>query len=285
MTDLQRDACWLEGRDLRLAAAVTLAVALLAAGLPCGAQPAAKAADSQVDAAAIQAFTQRMRTLYPQTRIDELRATETPGLFEVVMGPNIAYIDASARYWTFGHRYDMVERRDITAARLAGLDKVDMATLPMDAALKTVRGSGKRVLHVFADPNCGYCKQLERSLAQLSDITVYTYLLPILSQDSIDKASAIWCAPQREAAWRAWMLDGVTPGAARACATPNATVAAVARRLHIEATPTLIAADGRKAPGAMPTAELLSWLDAVDTPVATRATSGATSVKSLAPAN
>lgn len=298
--DVPEPDCWLDLPDLRLAAITTLALAMLAAVLPAAAQDKQAKADRQVPspirdqptvpdaqrARAAQTFAATLRALFPETRIDEVRPTETPGLYEVVMGPNIAYIDASGRYWTFGHRYDMVERRDVTAPRLAAITRssgsaapaIDTGTLPIAAALKTVRGNGRRVLHVFADPNCGYCKQLELTLTQLSDVTVYTYLLPILSQDSVDKATAIWCAADREAAWQAWMLEGVAPAGARDCPTPTDKVASAARRLRIDATPTLIAADGRKALGAMPPEELVAWLEGGDGSATARAASVKTQV-------
>jgi thiol:disulfide interchange protein DsbC len=295
MTEHPVSESWLDLGDLRRVAVGILALALLAAVLPVSAQDrpdrpdrperraAAVVGESRHtrDTQSAQAFATRLRTLFPETRIDEVIATETPGLFEVVMGPNIAYIDASGRYWTFGHRYDMVERRDMTAPRLAVAGKVDVASLPLDAALKTVKGNGQRVLHVFADPNCGYCKQFEHSLSQVKDVTVYTYLLPILSQDSVAKAAAIWCATDRVEAWRAWMLDGLVPAKAQDCVTPTDQVMALARSLRIDATPTLIAADGRKAPGAMPAEELMAWLDAGATPVAERKTS----IKAMKPQN
>ena len=269
---------WLDWRDLRLVAVATVALALLVAVMPAAAQHKLTTRAT----VATQAFAAKLRGLFPETRIDAVRPTETAGLYEVVMGPNIAYIEASGRYWTFGHRYDMVERRDVTAARLAAITNsgrdaagaasaVDISALPLTAALKTVHGNGRRVLHVFADPNCGYCKQLELGLARLNDITVYTYLLPILSQDSVDKAAAVWCATDREAAWQAWMLKGVAPAGARDCPTPADKVAAVAQRLRIDATPTLIAGDGRKALGVMSPEELVAWLDAGDTSAAARA--------------
>jgi thiol:disulfide interchange protein DsbC len=248
-------------RDFVFAALATLAVALVAVGLPAHAQETKNGAQTG-SAKTVQGFAVKLRALYPATRIDEVYATATPGIFEVVMGPNVAYIDASGRYWTFGHRYDMVERRDLTAPRLAEAGKVDTSIFPVDAAIKTVKGNGKRVVYVFADPNCGYCKQLERSMSQLTDVTVYTYMLPILSQESVDKANAIWCSPVREDAWRAWMLDGVAPKSTPGCATPTSRVSEIAKRLRIEATPMLITADGRKAPGAMPAEELTAWLDA-----------------------
>lgn len=222
--------------------------------------PTPRTADGE--AQRLASFTQRLRAQYPQTRIDEVRRTETPGLFEVVMGPNVAYIESSGRYWYFGHRYDMLERKDLTAPRIAEAARVDVATLPTEHALKEVRGTGRRIVYVFADPNCGYCKQLERTLAHVQDLTVYTYPLPILSQDSVDKAAAIWCSPDRNAAWKAWMLDNQPPAAASNCATPIDQITQLARRHRIDATPTLVAVDGRKLPGAVSAAELTAWLDA-----------------------
>lgn len=266
-------------RDFVFAALATVAVALVAVGLPAHAQ-VTKTAVLTGSAKTVQGFAAKLRALYPATRIDEVYATATPGIFEVVMGPNVAYVDDSGRYWTFGHRYDMVERRDLTAPRLAEAGKVDTSSLPLDAAIKVVKGNGKRVVYVFADPNCGYCKQLERSMSQLTDVTVYTYMLPILSPESVDKANAIWCSPVREDAWRAWMLDGVAPKSTQSCATPTSKVSEIAKRLRIEATPMLIAADGRKAPGAMPTEELTAWLDAAQVGTARTA-----SIKTQVPPN
>lgn len=270
MTDCRCDLRRRASHDLHGPARVWLIAALLAcalilvpfAGSAQDMPQGGAARGMQRDAPRVQAFEQKLRAQYPQTRIDEIRPTETPGLYEVVMGPNIAYIDASGRYWYFGHRYDMVERKDLTAPRLAELGRLDPASLPVESALKAVKGNGKRALYVFADPNCGYCKQLERTLSQLTDVTVYTFMLPILSQDSTDKVNAIWCAGDRMAAWKAWMLDNQAPANVAGCATPTEQVAQLARKYRIDATPTLIAGDGRKAPGAMPAAELTAWLDA-----------------------
>ena len=70
-------------------------------------------------------------------------------------------------------------------------------TLPLDQAIKIVRGNGSRKIAIFEDPNCGYCKRFERDLAGVNDITVYVFLYPILSPDSMEKSKAIWCSADR----------------------------------------------------------------------------------------
>jgi thiol:disulfide interchange protein DsbC len=104
---------------------------------------------------------------------------------------------------------------------------------------------------VFADPDCPYCRQLESVLRQRDDLTVYTFLLPL------DKAKAIWCAKNKDVAWREWMSEGTLPAAQADCDT-----AALDRNLafggrhQIRGTPTLVFADGTRATGASSALEL-----------------------------
>jgi thiol:disulfide interchange protein DsbC len=218
------------------------------------AQPSAK--DVEVDA-----FAARLKVLYPATRFDMVTRATVPNLYEVTMGKNVAYVEPSGRYFLFGHVWDMQARKDLTADRKTALDKVDPSALPKELAIRSVRGSGRRVLYVMADPQCGYCRQLERALAEVDDVSVYTFVLPILGLESRRLAADVWCAPDREAAWRDWMLRSVAPPAARpGCDTPFAAIERLAESMGIAATPALVAMDGRKYAGALPAAELNAWL-------------------------
>ncbi len=218
------------------------------------------------DAAAVQ---DTLRTLYPATRVDQVVASAIPGLFEVTMGPNVAYIDRSGRYFVFGHLYDMRTQRDLTAERKDGLGRVDFAALPLADAIKTVTGAGRRVVAVFSDPDCPYCKALERELAQIDDLTVYTFLYPLAAMhpEARSRAVAVWCAPDRAAAWRALMQEGKAPPVAE-CAHPVERNVALAESLNIRGTPTLVAPDGRVRPGAGPASEIAAWLTRGAAPVA-----------------
>ena len=140
--------------------------------------------------------------------------------------------------------------QNLTQKRLSELNAISWNDLPLDAAFKTVHGNGKRVLAVFVDPNCPYCKHFEKELVKVDDITVYTFLFPILSQDSHQKAQAIWCSADKSKAWSDWMLNGKVPAAAN-CATPIAENLAFARKNNITGTPTLIFANGQRVPGAI----------------------------------
>lgn len=203
-----------------------------------------------------------LKKMYPATTFKEVNRTVVPGIYEVVMGQNIAYVEQSGRYFFFGRLFDMQKQSDLTAAKLDEANKIDIGQLPLGDAIKTVKGNGSRTLYVFSDPDCPYCKQLENNLGGLSDVTIYTFLFPIegLHPQAKGKAIAVWCSKDRAGAWDALMKQGVVPQA-QSCANPVDRNIALADRFGISGTPTLIAADGRKLPGAASADRISQWLD------------------------
>jgi thiol:disulfide interchange protein DsbC len=214
-------------------------------------------------AAAQEALAVTLKRLYPGTSFDAVGPSSVKGLAEVVMGANVAYVDETGRYFIFGRLYDMREQRDLTAERLDRLTRVDFTALPLEAAIVAVKGGGARKLAVFSDPDCPYCRTLERELATLDDVTIYTFLYPIeaLHPAAARKAVAIWCAPDRAAAWADLMLRGIEPPPA-SCVNPIRANLALGARLRIQGTPTLLAGDGRRSVGAQSAGELDAWLRA-----------------------
>ena len=205
-----------------------------------------------------------LKRLYPGTAFDAVASSPVPGLSEVVMGTNVAYVDASGRYFLFGRLFDMQTQRDLTAERIEHLSAIDFGVLPLEAAIKTVRGTGSRVLAVFSDPDCPHCRTLEHALGTLEDVTVYTFLYPVeaLHPGARDKAIAVWCSPDRSRVWSNLMLRGAVPPSA-SCSHPIDRIAALAANLRVLGTPTLFAGDGRRAVGAQSGPELDAWLRAV----------------------
>jgi thiol:disulfide interchange protein DsbC len=206
-------------------------------------------------------IAQRLQSLYPATRFGEVNTTPWPGVFEVVMGANLAYVDETGQYFLFGHLYDMKAQRDITAERKDSLARIDFAALPLADALKEVRGSGSRTFAIFSDPDCPYCRRLEAEIKGLTDVTIYTFLMPIASlhPDARSKAIAVWCSKDRIAAWHAlmWRDEKVE---AKECPHPVDRNVALGERLGVSGTPTLVAADGRVLPGAASSAQIEAWL-------------------------
>jgi thiol:disulfide interchange protein DsbC len=143
---------------------------------------------------------------------------------------------------------------------------VKFENLPLESAFKIVRGNGSRKVAIFADPNCGYCKRFERDLLAITDITVYTFLFPILAADSMEKSKQVWCSSDRGQAWIDMMTKNVAPKGDGKCDTAAIDKAlAFGKEKRITGTPTIIFENGERAPGALPVAEFEKRLAAVKT--------------------
>jgi len=186
-------------------------------------------------------------------KIDEVSKTPIPGLFEVRIGTDIFYTDDDGDHLIEGQMIDTKTRANLTEARVAKLTAIDFAALPLKDALVWKQGSGARKLVVFADPNCGYCKKFEKDLQAVKDVTVYTFLYPILGGDSPEKSKNIWCSKDNTKAWRDWMIEGTAPMKAMGQCDTGALArnAALGRKHKINGTPALVFEDGKRVPGAM----------------------------------
>lgn len=183
---------------------------------------------------------------------DEVLPTPIPGVYEVRSGATVFYTDRNGDYVIRGDMLDTRRKKNLTEAHLAKVSVIDFSKLPLQDAVVSTLGRGTRKLAVFADPECPYCKQLEAMLRERDDITVYTFLMPILGPDSLDKAKAVWCANDRGVAWRDWMRDGTVPIAQPGCDTSALDRnLALGRKQAIRATPMLVFQDGARSGGAM----------------------------------
>ena len=195
------------------------------------------------------------------TQIDEVRATPMPGLYEVRIGNDLLYSDAEGNYLIQGTLLDTRERRNLTEERIEKLTAIDFKDLRLEHAFTIVRGDGTRKLAVFEDPNCPYCKRFERDLEKIDNITIHTFLIPILGPDSTEKSRRIWCSADRGKAWDDWMLRDVAPPSGPACDTAALDAnLAFARKHNITGTPTLVFTDGRRVPGAINAQQIAQML-------------------------
>jgi thiol:disulfide interchange protein DsbC len=172
------------------------------------------------------------------------------GLYEVVIEGEILYVDEPVNYVFAGHVFNTQTQENVTARRSEEVLRVDFSSLPLDLAFKVVRGDGSRQVAIFEDPNCPYCKRLEADLRTLQNTTIYVFLYPILSDDSVLKSTQVWCSKDPPGAWARLMLAGQQLERARdGCKTPIEDLLELGHKLHVTGTPTLIFADGRRAPG------------------------------------
>lgn len=191
--------------------------------------------------------------------ITQINKSPVNGLYEVVTTDHIFYADESGQYLIDGSLFDLNNRRNVTEARARQLFAVDFNHLPFELAIKKVKGNGSRKLAYFTDPNCGYCKKLERELRNVNDVTLYLFLYPIF-EGSADKVRAVWCSKDRTKAWDSLMLSGMQPVSEK-CDTPTDKVLELGKKLKVNGTPALIFANGVINPGYMPAADLEKALD------------------------
>jgi len=190
---------------------------------------------------------------FPGAKIESLRKTPYLGLYEALVGGELFYTDEKAEYFFFGHIVDTKSRTSVTNERLQEIKaarRVPLDTLPLEFAIKIVKGNGERKLAVFTDPNCPYCKQLEKELVNITDITIYTLLYPVL-RGSLELSTSIWCAQDQIKAWDDFMLRGITPKT-NDCETPIPTLLKSGQENRVTGTPTLIFADGSIVGGMIP---------------------------------
>ena len=232
-----------------LACSGTAALAQNASAVP--AAPSADAAPASPDIAAIRsALGQR----FPGAQINHVAKSSYFGLYEVMLDDNLVYTDASAAYIFVGSMYDTATKQNLTEARSRKLNRVAVDKLPYELAFKRVKGDGSRKLVIFSDADCPFCHRLETEIKGLDNVTIYTFLFPIdqLHPNAAKKSKQIWCSADKAQAWDAFFASGKLPDNKGDCGDPVAKTQALGQSLRINATPTLIFADGTMVPGALP---------------------------------
>jgi thiol:disulfide interchange protein DsbC len=211
--------------------------------------------------AGVNEIRQSLQSKFPGIgNIEHIVKTPYAGLYEVVIGDQLLYTDDQGEYIFDGSVIDAKTRRDLSEERRRVLFAVDFDKLPLDLALKEVKGNGKRKLAIFTDPNCPYCKRLEKELSGVTDVTLYLYLYPIFP-GSHEIVRNVLCSKDPVKSWNDWMLKKIRPANA-VCKTQTDKVMALGQKLHVNGTPNLIFGNGIQAPGFLPADELEKNLNA-----------------------
>lgn len=198
--------------------------------------------------------------------IESVKKLPRGGLYEVVVrgpeGPVLLYTDAAAEVVLFGKLYDSATGVNVTQARMRELTTIEWSSLPFHWAISRNRGDGRKQIAIFADPSCGFCERFERNLAWLDDVSVHVFMYPIIKPESVRRAKAVWCSPDRAKAWNDLMLERIEATAAPDCDNPIDQLVALGRRLGVRETPTWFLRTGEMHTGAVSMADLIPLLEA-----------------------
>ncbi len=219
-----------------LLSALLSAMFMLAIALPVAADPAVKKA---------------FETRYPEIKIENITKAGFGNLWEIYAGGDVIYTDDKVTFLLIGNLIDVKTRENVTEARMRKLSAIKFNELPLEQALKTVIGNGSRRLAVFSDPYCGYCKRFEPDILGLKDVTIYTFLYPIIRPESVVVTKKVWCSKDRVKAWQDLMLRNTDPTAPQTCDNPIDQVVELGRRLRVTGTPTTFFEDGERVAGAL----------------------------------
>jgi thiol:disulfide interchange protein DsbC len=235
-----------------LATTIAAAALAFAVALPAAAQSAAaKAPAPTADAAAVKKLIEER---FPGVQVRHIAKAPFLGLYEAMFDDQMVYVDPKAAYIFVGNVYDTKTKTNLTERKARELNRIAWSELPLNLAIRKVKGNGSRRLAVFSDADCPFCQRLEETLKGIDDVTVYTFLYPIdqLHPDAARKSKLIWCAPDKAKAWDEFFVSGKLPDNKGECDNPIAATQALGQKLRVTATPTLVFADGTIVPGALP---------------------------------
>lgn len=210
------------------------------------------------------AIRKALQVKFPEANSLAIGKITAGNLYEVVAdGEFIFYTDDKVNFILHGNLFDGKSQRNLTENRMRELQKAQFDKLPFDSAIKVVKGNGKRVVAVFSDVDCPFCRRLEGELAKVTDVTIYTFLYPIdsLHPNAAQKSKAVWCSPDRAKAWDDLINKGIEPKNPGTCETPLPKVLELGNRLGVRGTPALFFADGRRVPGLAPAEQLEKFLN------------------------
>jgi thiol:disulfide interchange protein DsbC len=255
---------------LGVALAVPVAFAQQAAAPAQSAAPgSSSAASSAAPSSDVAALKKLLEQKFPGAEIRYIAKSPYHGLYEAMFGDQMIYTDRKADQIIVGSIYDTTTKTNLTEAKLRKLNRVDISKLPMELAFKRVKGDGSRQLIMFSDADCPFCHRLEKEIKNLDNVTIYTFLFPIdtLHPDAANKSRRIWCAPDKVKAWDEFFATGKLPDNAGNCGDPVEQTQALGNALKVNATPTLIFADGTMIPGALQLAQIEKEMAAAEAEV------------------
>ena len=210
---------------------------------------------SSLSLANVDTVKSNLSKQHPKLNIENIQATDMKGIYSGSMDGQVVYLGEDAQHILVGSMYRLSDQKNLTQDLVLKQNSIDWKKLPLQDAVKSVRGNGKRQIAIFSDPNCPYCKQLEAELSKLNDVTIYTFIYPIKTQ-SIAISKQVFCEKDPALAWSNLISKGIQPSSKKTCANPVERNLSLGKSLGLTGTPAIIFSNGFKVMGSHPAQEI-----------------------------
>ena len=210
---------------------------------------------SSLSLANVDTVKSNLTKQHPKLKIENIQTTDMKGIYSGSMDGQVVYVGEDAQHILVGSMYRLSDQKNLTKDLVLKQNSIDWKKLPLQDAVKSVRGNGKRQIAIFSDPNCPYCKQLETELSKLNDVTIYTFIYPIKNQ-SIAVSKQVFCEKDSALAWSNLISKGIQPSSKKTCANPIERNLSLGKSLGLNGTPAIIFSNGFKVMGSHPAQEI-----------------------------
>ena len=210
---------------------------------------------SSLSLANVDTVKSNLSKQHPKLNIENIQATDMKGIYSGSMDGQVVYLGEDAQHILVGSMYRLSDQKNLTQDLVLKQNSIDWKKLPLQDAVKSVRGNGKRQIAIFSDPNCPYCKQLEAELSKLNDVTIYTFIYPIKTQ-SIAISKQVFCEKDPALAWSNLISKGIQPSSKKTCVNPVERNLSLGKSLGLTGTPAIIFSNGFKVMGSHPAQDI-----------------------------
>ncbi|MFC6167476.1 DsbC family protein [Acinetobacter terrestris] len=210
---------------------------------------------SSLSLANVDTVKSNLSKQHPKLNIENIQSTDMKGIYSGSMDGQVVYLGEDAQHILVGSMYRLSDQKNLTQDLVLKQNSIDWKKLPLQDAVKSVRGNGKRQIAIFSDPNCPYCKQLEAELSKLNDVTIYTFIYPIKTQ-SIAVSKQVFCEKDPALAWSNLISKGLQPTSNKTCANPVERNLSLGKSLGLTGTPAIIFSNGFKVMGSHPAQDI-----------------------------
>jgi thiol:disulfide interchange protein DsbC len=205
-----------------------------------------------------------LKLLPAGSKLEDLRPSPIPGIYEFMQGADISYLTADGKYFLDGHLYDMDTRENLTEVLRARARLALISAVPESQMVIFGPKNPQYTITVFTDVDCAYCRKLHSEMAELNrlGIRVRYMFFPRTgpNTESWKKAEVVWCSPNRnEALTRA--KTGAQLDMSKTCeSTPVAREYALGQSIGVRGTPAIVTEKGDYIAGYMAPRDLLQQL-------------------------